>query len=69
MKFSAALVLSLISLVLLGSCKGAVAGGFIVALIESFAAGYFFAAYRDVVVFALLIMLLIFRPQGIFGDA
>jgi branched-chain amino acid transport system permease protein len=52
-----------------GNVKGAVAGGFIVALIESFAAGYFFAAYRDVVVFALLIMLLIFRPQGIFGDA
>jgi branched-chain amino acid transport system permease protein len=52
-----------------GSVKGAVAGGFIVALIESFAAGYFFAAYRDVVVFALLILLLIFRPQGIFGEA
>jgi branched-chain amino acid transport system permease protein len=52
-----------------GNVKGAVAGGFIVALIESFAAGYFFAAYRDVVVFALLILLLIFRPQGIFGEA
>jgi branched-chain amino acid transport system permease protein len=52
-----------------GNVKGAVLGGFTVALLESLAAGYFFAAYRDVVVFALLILLLIFRPQGILGEA
>jgi len=52
----------------IGNARGAVLGGFIVALSESFAAGYFFAAYKEVVVFAILIMLLIFRPQGLLGE-
>lgn len=52
----------------IGNAKGAVLGGFIVALIESFASGYFFAAYKEVAVFALLILLLIFRPEGLFGE-
>jgi len=53
----------------IGNAKGAILGGFIVALSESFAAGYFFAAYKEVVVFAILILLLIFRPQGLLGEA
>jgi branched-chain amino acid transport system permease protein len=52
----------------IGNARGAVLGAFIVALSESFAAGYFFAAYKEVVVFAILILLLIFRPQGLLGD-
>ncbi len=52
----------------IGNPRGALLGGFIVALIESFAAGYFFAAYKEVAVFALLILLLIFRPEGLFGE-
>lgn len=51
-----------------GNAKGAVLGGLIVALIESFSAGYLFAAYKEVLVFALLILLLIFRPEGLFGE-
>jgi branched-chain amino acid transport system permease protein len=53
----------------IGNAKGAILGGFIVALTEIFAAGYFFAAYKEVVVFAILILLLIFRPQGLLGEA
>jgi branched-chain amino acid transport system permease protein len=53
----------------IGSARGAVLGGFIVALSESLAAGYFFAAYKEVVVFAILILLLIFRPQGLLGES
>jgi branched-chain amino acid transport system permease protein len=52
----------------IGNARGAVLGAFIVALSESFAAGYFFAAYKEVVVFAILILLLIFRPQGLLGE-
>jgi len=52
----------------IGNPRGALLGGLIVALIESFAAGYFFAAYKEVAVFALLILLLIFRPEGLFGE-
>jgi branched-chain amino acid transport system permease protein len=52
----------------IGNAKGAVLGAFVVALSESFAAGYFFAAYNEVVVFAILILLLIFRPQGLLGE-
>jgi branched-chain amino acid transport system permease protein len=52
-----------------GNVTGAALGGFVVALLESFAAGYFYGGYKEVAVFALLILLLIFRPQGILGDA
>jgi branched-chain amino acid transport system permease protein len=52
-----------------GNAMGAVLGGFVVALLESFVAGYFFGGYKEAAVFALLILLLIFRPQGILGEA
>jgi branched-chain amino acid transport system permease protein len=53
----------------IGNVAGAALGGFVVALIESFAAGYFYGGYKEVAVFALLILLLVFRPQGILGEA
>ena len=52
-----------------GNFKGAVLGGFVVALLESFTAGYFYGGYKEAAVFALLILLLIFRPEGILGEA
>jgi branched-chain amino acid transport system permease protein len=51
----------------IGSLPGAVLGGFLIGLIEAFWSGYFDAAYKDVAVFGILILVLIFRPSGLLG--
>jgi branched-chain amino acid transport system permease protein len=51
----------------IGSLPGAVLGGFLIGLIEAFWSGYFSSAYKDVAVFGVLILVLIFRPSGLLG--
>ncbi|NOX25258.1 MAG: branched-chain amino acid ABC transporter permease LivH [Deltaproteobacteria bacterium] len=51
----------------IGSIPGAVLGGFILGLTESFATGYVSSDYEDVFAFGLLVLILIFRPSGILG--
>jgi branched-chain amino acid transport system permease protein len=51
----------------IGSIPGAVLGGFILGCTESFATGYVSSDYEDVFAFALLVLILIFRPAGILG--
>ncbi len=50
-----------------GSMPGAIVGGVIVGLIESYST-YFTTTYKDVVVFGALLLVLAFRPQGILGS-
>ena len=52
----------------MGNFAGALLGGFIVALVETFWAGYLQIEYKDIAVFSLLIILLVFRPQGVLGE-
>ncbi len=52
----------------LGSAAGAVVGGILVGLFESLVAGYISTSYKDAVPFVLIIGILIFRPQGLFGS-
>jgi branched-chain amino acid transport system permease protein len=51
----------------IGSLPGAMLGGLIIGLIESFWAGYVNAQYKDVAVFGVLILVLLVRPNGLFG--
>ncbi len=51
----------------LGSGVGAVAGGLILGLIETFTAGYVSSAYKDAVPFVLVLIILVVRPRGLFG--
>jgi branched-chain amino acid transport system permease protein len=51
----------------IGSLPGAVLGGFLIGIIEAFWSGYFSSAYKDVAVFGVLILVLIFRPSGLLG--
>jgi branched-chain amino acid transport system permease protein len=44
-------------------------GGLILGWTESFATGYVSSDYEDVFAFALLVVILIFRPSGILGKA
>lgn len=51
----------------IGSLPGAMLGGVIIGLIESFWAGYINAQYKDVAVFGILMLVLLVRPNGLFG--
>jgi branched-chain amino acid transport system permease protein len=61
----------------IGNIRGAMAGGMIIGMLEMFAAsnlsnltgGVFGAEYKDVFAFIILIVVLIFKPEGLFGKA
>ena len=50
-----------------GSLPGAVIGGLLIGLIETFWAAYFSADYKDVAAFSILAVTLIFMPSGLLG--
>ena len=50
------------------SIPGAVVGGLLVGLIEQFAASYISPKSTDIVIYALLLLILMARPWGIFGQ-
>jgi branched-chain amino acid transport system permease protein len=51
----------------IGSLPGAMLGGILIGLIEAFWSGYFSVEYKDVSVFVVLILVLVFRPTGLLG--
>ena len=51
----------------IGSIPGAVLGGLVLGWTESFGTGYISSDYEDVFAFSLLVLILIFRPEGILG--
>jgi branched-chain amino acid transport system permease protein len=50
-----------------GSVPGALVGGLVLGVAESFVAGYLALQLRDAAGFAVLLAMLIVRPQGLFG--
>ena len=52
----------------IGNVRGAVLGGFVIAFVEQFGAFYVSSNYRDVYVFALLIVILLVKPSGLLGS-
>jgi branched-chain amino acid transport system permease protein len=51
----------------IGNIYGAAIGGMVIGIIQSFWDGYFDSAWTQVVIFAILIIILVFRPTGIMG--
>jgi branched-chain amino acid transport system permease protein len=51
----------------LGNIPGAVFGGFLLGITESLGAGYISTGYKDGVSFLLLIVVLVVKPNGLFG--
>ncbi len=58
-----------VTIVGLGNVGGSIIGGFIVGLFESFAYSYLGQGWQDVASLALLIILLLVKPSGLFGTA
>lgn len=52
----------------IGSIPGAMAGGLLIGLVETLWAGYLSSAYKDVAIFGLLAVMLIWRPHGLLGQ-
>ena len=52
----------------IGSIPGAMLGGLLIGLVESFAIGYVGGQWADIVIFGILIMFMLFRPTGLLGS-
>ena len=53
----------------IGSIPGAAAGGLMLGFAESYTQGYVSTRWSDLAVFSVLIVFMLFRPQGLFGRA
>jgi branched-chain amino acid transport system permease protein len=53
----------------IGSVPGAMVGGLALGLAEEFVAGYTASSFKDAIAFTILILVLLFRPVGLFGRA
>ena len=53
----------------LGSISGALLAAMIIGIVDAFAGFYLGANVKDLVVFGIFLLVLIFRPQGLFGGA
>lgn len=51
----------------IGSLPGALIGGLLLGLLESVFSGFISSDYKDVFAFSVLIMVLVFKPSGLFG--
>jgi len=51
----------------IGSVPGAMLGGYVLGIAEIFAAGFISTQFADAISFAILIVVLLFRPAGLLG--
>lgn len=51
-----------------GSIPGAILGGLALGIVETFGAVYISVPYKDAIAFAVLLVFLLVRPQGLFGE-
>jgi branched-chain amino acid transport system permease protein len=53
----------------IGNLRGALLGGFLLGVVENYGAGLFGTAWHDAVGFVILVVILMFRPTGLLGEA
>jgi branched-chain amino acid transport system permease protein len=53
----------------IGNIPGAVLGGILIGLIESLGGQYLEVRWTDVIIFSILVLVLVFRPSGLLGNA
>jgi branched-chain amino acid transport system permease protein len=51
----------------IGNVPGAMVGGIIIGLVEALGGQLISAAWADVIIFSILVLVLVFRPSGLFG--
>jgi branched-chain amino acid transport system permease protein len=53
----------------IGNLRGALVGGLVLGLIENWGAAVFGSAWKDVIAFAVLVLVLMVRPTGLLGES
>ncbi|MBV8615099.1 MAG: branched-chain amino acid ABC transporter permease, partial [Acetobacteraceae bacterium] len=51
----------------IGNVPGAMIGGVLIGLIESYGGQFIAASWADVIIFSILVAVLVFRPSGLLG--
>jgi branched-chain amino acid transport system permease protein len=51
-----------------GDVTGAIVGGLALGVVETFGAAYISVPYKDAFAFIVLVVFLLFRPEGLFGE-
>jgi len=51
----------------IGNVPGAMIGGILIGLIEAMSAQFLATAWTDVIIFSILVLVLVFKPSGLFG--
>jgi branched-chain amino acid transport system permease protein len=51
----------------LGSIRGAIVAGIVLGVAENLVSGLFAPGYQDAISFILLVLILVLRPEGLFG--
>jgi branched-chain amino acid transport system permease protein len=52
----------------IGNVPGAMVGGIIIGLVEAFGSYWISAAWADVIIFSILVLVLVFKPAGLLGQ-
>ncbi|MEH1013219.1 branched-chain amino acid ABC transporter permease [Micromonospora sp. CPCC 206060] len=53
----------------IGNLRGALVGGLLLGVVENYASGLFGSQWKDAAAFAVLVVLLMFRPTGLLGES
>jgi branched-chain amino acid transport system permease protein len=53
----------------IGNLQGALLGGLVLGLVENYGSALFGGQWRDVIAFVVLLVVLMFRPEGILGES
>ena len=53
----------------IGNLPGAALGGLVIGLVETFVGGSQFSTYKEAIAFAILILILLFKPSGLLGKS
>lgn len=53
----------------IGNLRGALVGGLLLGVVENYASGLFGSEWKDFAAFAILVVLLMFRPTGLLGES
>ena len=53
----------------IGNVQGAMLGGFVLGLVESLGGAFISPAYKDIIAFSVLILVLILKPSGLLGES
>lgn len=53
----------------IGNLKGALFGGFVLGLLETYSSALFGTAWKAVISFVILVLVLLFKPTGLFGES